>query len=400
MCSTKKWFLALVVVAQAAAQSAVSVVGPGIVPAAFNGIPISNAFQNPVWLAANPAGALYITSNGQSQLVDGMLLQLPPTGGLVARSNIPVANQIATDLMGNLYSVSRLQGCVKRNLAVYAGVCHTGFGDPPGVSTGDGGPAGRAQLAGPGALAADGKANLYIWEEYTSRLRRVGPDGNITTAVQMAMSFAVGHMTAGQDGELYLSGYTVSELGPPAVFRLTGNQLVRVMTMPEDRQSDDFAVDSDGNVYTSDCTGCESPTVVQINRQGQRRRILAGTTFRRTITSLAFDRAGSLFIATASRDRNGNDWGGEARIWKATGVGRPLPACTYTTTPAALTAPAAGGVLTIAVSTDASCGWIPAVGGQSAGDLTIAALGAPFLSGNATITVTVRQNTARRAIWS
>lgn len=391
----KIWVLAALSVAQAAAQTAVTVVGPGTVPASFNGVPISNAFQNPVWLASQPSGALYITSNVQAHLIDGMLLNLPAAGSLTARTNVPSANEITTDLAGNLYSHSRLRNCISRNLTVYAGVCHTGFGDPPLLSTGDGGPAIRAQLADPSAIAADGKGNLYIWEDFTSRIRRVGPDGIIATVVQMPLSFTVKHMAIGPDDQLYASGYTTSVVGASSIYRLAGNQLTRVVTMPEDAQSDDFAIDSEGNFYTSDCSICDNPTVVRINRQGQRTRILTSNTFRGEITALAFDRAGSLFIATGLKDRKGNGFSssGESRIWKAAGVGKALPSCTYSVTPAALTAPAAGGVLTVAVNTDASCAWTAQPGAQSASELTIAPFGAPFLSGPAALTVTVRQNT-------
>ena len=47
--------------------------------------------------------------------------------------------------------------------------------------SGDGGPADKAQLNGPYGLAVDGENNVFIGDSETSRIRRVDPDGTITT---------------------------------------------------------------------------------------------------------------------------------------------------------------------------------------------------------------------------
>ncbi|MEW5974450.1 MAG: putative Ig domain-containing protein [Acidobacteriota bacterium] len=48
-------------------------------------------------------------------------------------------------------------------------------------SSGDGGPALQAQLAGPGGVAVDGQGNLYVAETHGHRVRKVTLDGRITT---------------------------------------------------------------------------------------------------------------------------------------------------------------------------------------------------------------------------
>lgn len=98
----RKFLLVSIWAVQAAtAQSLGTVIGPGAVPASYNGAPIWNAFQNPVWLATTPNGALYLTSNMEPHLIDGMLLQLPLAVGLTTRLNTPVGNQITTELAGD-----------------------------------------------------------------------------------------------------------------------------------------------------------------------------------------------------------------------------------------------------------------------------------------------------------
>ena len=60
------------------------------------------------------------------------------------------------------------------NLAAFAGTGQPGF-------SGDGGPADKAQLNGPYGLAIDGEDNVFIGDYENSRIRRVDPDGTITT---------------------------------------------------------------------------------------------------------------------------------------------------------------------------------------------------------------------------
>ena len=60
------------------------------------------------------------------------------------------------------------------NLAAFAGTGKPGF-------SGDGGPANKAQLNGPYGLAIDGEDNVFIGDYENSRIRRVDPDGAITT---------------------------------------------------------------------------------------------------------------------------------------------------------------------------------------------------------------------------
>ena len=60
------------------------------------------------------------------------------------------------------------------NLAAFAGTGQPGF-------SGDGGPADKAQLNGPYGLAIDGEDNMFIGDYENSRIRRVDPDGTITT---------------------------------------------------------------------------------------------------------------------------------------------------------------------------------------------------------------------------
>ena len=89
------------------------------------------------------------------------------------------AEGLATDPAGNVY-IAEAQGHRVRQVSP-AGVIRTIAGTgQPGFS-GDGGPADAAQLNAPYGLAFDNRGNLYIADLGNARVRRVAPDGTIST---------------------------------------------------------------------------------------------------------------------------------------------------------------------------------------------------------------------------
>lgn len=72
-----------------------------------------------------------------------------------------------------LWSVA-LGACLAQTITTVAGTGEPGFG-------GDGGPATRALLNDQGALALDGRGNLYLHDEINIRIRKVAPSGIIST---------------------------------------------------------------------------------------------------------------------------------------------------------------------------------------------------------------------------
>jgi sugar lactone lactonase YvrE len=86
---------------------------------------------------------------------------------------------LAIDAAGNLYIIDgnsvRMVNAATGIITTIAGTFATaGF-------FGDGGPAAKAQLAGPVALAFDSAGNLYIADNFNNRVRRVDTNGIITT---------------------------------------------------------------------------------------------------------------------------------------------------------------------------------------------------------------------------
>ena len=95
-----------------------------------------------------------------------------------ALSNMPYG--VAVDAIGNLYIADTYNNCIRKVdgagiISTIAGVCEI-----PGYS-GDGGQATAAHLSRPSGVAIDAARNLYIADTANNRIRKVTPDGVITT---------------------------------------------------------------------------------------------------------------------------------------------------------------------------------------------------------------------------
>jgi sugar lactone lactonase YvrE len=153
----------------------------------------------------------------------------------------------------------------------------TTFAGTSGGFSGDGGPATAAKLDGPTAVAVDGKGNVYIADINNNRVRRVGPDGTITTIAgtgvggfsgdggpaTSAQLFAPEGVAVDGQGTVYIADRNnglVRKIGPNGVITtFAGTMSARsgigdggpatsaVLLAP-----DAVAVDGRGNVYIAD----------------------------------------------------------------------------------------------------------------------------------------------------
>jgi len=195
---------------------------------------------------------------------------------LTSRISFPVG--LAFNPSGNLIFADSLNSRLRSlspasAVQSIAGTSFTGFG-------GEGGPALAALLNSPRGIAIDRGGNIYVADTSNHRVRRINPGGLITTVA--------GTGTAGFSGD-----------GGP------GNQAR--LSSP-----DDVAISPDGDIYIADASNYR---IRKISANGTISTFAGNGTLRRTgdnvpataaslqrPVALAFDAAGTLFIAEANGD--------------------------------------------------------------------------------------------------
>jgi uncharacterized protein (TIGR03437 family) len=144
----------------------------------------------PLTLALDSAGALYIADyiNNRVRKVtsDGVITTVAGGGTAGALINAPATSTalgrvsgVAVDGAGEIFLSDSDNACVWKVdvngvISRYAGTGVQGF-------SGDGGPAVDAELEVPWGLALDGAGSLYIADEIGNRVRKVSPDGAISS---------------------------------------------------------------------------------------------------------------------------------------------------------------------------------------------------------------------------
>ena len=171
-----------------------TVAGTGSPGFSGDGGPATAAQLNyPHGVKADAFGNLYIadTNNQRVRKMDpnGIITTVAGSGtpgfsgdgtpATSAQLNSPY--DVATDTPGNLYIAD--QGNYRIRRVGQDGRIATLAGTGSCCYSGDGGPAASAQLNTPFAVAADNSGNVYIADSNNSRVRRVAPNGTITTVV-------------------------------------------------------------------------------------------------------------------------------------------------------------------------------------------------------------------------
>lgn len=195
-----------------------TIAGTGTAGFSGDGGPASTAQLNfPYGLAAGPAGELYVADLGNNRVrrigPDGGIATVagrgsPGTvgeGGLAVEAALLTPRNVAVDAAGNLY-ISEFEGHRVRKvvpdgrITTVAGTGTRGF-------SGDGGFAILAQIAFPAGLAVDSSGTLFIADSQNQRLRRVTPGGIITTLLGGIPGSALQTPTAvgvNRDGAVYV----------------------------------------------------------------------------------------------------------------------------------------------------------------------------------------------------
>ena len=141
-------------------------------------------------LAVNKTGALFLADSTRVRQVspDGIIRTLAGNGyasfsgdgGPVTRAMLDRPVAVTTDRTGNVFILdSPFYSRIRK--VIPDGTINTVAGNGSQGYSGDGGPAIDAALFQPQGLAADAAGDLFIADLYNNRLRKVSPDGIITT---------------------------------------------------------------------------------------------------------------------------------------------------------------------------------------------------------------------------
>jgi len=140
-------------------------------------------------LAVDTAGNLYFAESSNNRVrkraPDGTVTTVAGTGGTgysgdggpATGALLSSPSDVAIDAGGSLYIADRGNGRIRR--VTPAGIISTVAGGGPPGTTGDGGPATNAALNNPESVGVDTAGNFYIG--FTSRVRKVSAAGIITT---------------------------------------------------------------------------------------------------------------------------------------------------------------------------------------------------------------------------
>ena len=157
-----------------------------------DGGPATSAELNqPVGVAVDATGSLYIAEEFNHRIrkvsPGGIITTVAGNGvpgfsgdgGPATGASLNQPQGVAVDAAGNLYIADTLNQRIRK--VSPAGIITTVAGNGNSGFSGDGGPATSASLFTPGGIAVDAFGNLYIADTRNERIRKVSPDGIITT---------------------------------------------------------------------------------------------------------------------------------------------------------------------------------------------------------------------------
>jgi uncharacterized protein (TIGR03437 family) len=145
----------------------------------------------PWGLAMDAAGNLYIADQGNNAIrrvdTSGIITTVAGNGhggfsgdgGPATKAMLSQPMAVAVDASGNLYIADAFNNRIR--FVTANGTISTLAGTGPGTYTGDGGPASQATLHQPDGLVLDAAGNLFVADKINFAVRKISPNGTITT---------------------------------------------------------------------------------------------------------------------------------------------------------------------------------------------------------------------------
>ncbi|QGZ42739.1 sugar lactone lactonase YvrE [Pseudoduganella flava] len=260
------------------------------VPGVADGAAAQAVFSDPFGIAAGPRGTVYVADGGDANRIrtiapDGRVATLAggtegyaDGKGAAAHFNTPSA--VALDHQGNLYVADTGNHAIRKvspdgTVTTLAGNGQPGDADGKGAA---------ARFNGPVGIAVDDAGIVYVADTYNDRIRRIAPDGTVTTiagsgqpgdddgpAAAAAFDTPSGIAVA-PDGTLF-----VADTGNHAVRRIGTDGVVTTVAVPPQgerrailRRPMGIAVTRDGYLYVTAGAGGR---VLQVAPDGEYRPI-------------------------------------------------------------------------------------------------------------------------------
>ncbi len=284
--------------------------------------PTLAAFADPFGIAITDDGVIYVADAGESNRIrklapDGSVTTFAGSvegfaDGQGAQAAFNAPSGLAIDAKGNLFVADTGNNRIRK--ITPQGLVSTLAGD--GTAGHADGAAAQAEFDGPVGITVDALGNVYVTDTYNDRIRKIAPDGNVSTVAGAGLGYIDGPasdalfdtpcgIVVAADGALI-----VADTGNQRLRKIANGQVTTLPSVfseeanPADlRKPVGLALTHDGFLYV---TELDRARVVQIAPDGRARVIAGGTPgyaddgndarFNQT-TGLTIDRHGDLYVA-------------------------------------------------------------------------------------------------------
>ncbi|MCI0625520.1 MAG: IPT/TIG domain-containing protein [Acidobacteria bacterium] len=157
------------------------------------------------YFASQQGRVFRVTANGSLTAIAGTGVPgYGGDGGPALSAGLGYVADLAMDSIGNLFVADTGNHRIRK--VTPAGIISTVAGRGTGNFTGDGGPAVEAQLDYPSGIVVDGAGNLFIADASNHRIRKVTPEGLITTVAGTGRTGPDGCAFHGDGAEAVFAG--------------------------------------------------------------------------------------------------------------------------------------------------------------------------------------------------
>jgi sugar lactone lactonase YvrE len=214
--------------------------GNGLTRFAGDGGPaVAASIAGTAGVAVAPSGDVYIAEQNSSVVrrvaPNGIITTFagggtvsPGDGGAATSALLQQPTGVAVDAAGNLYIAELLGHRVRK--VTPAGIISTVAGNGQGLTAGDGAAATSASIYRPAAVALDSSGNIYVAETLGFRVRRVAPNGIISTVAGGGSDGSGGTGSATNAFLNQPSGVAIGPAGDLYITELVGHRVRQVTT--------------------------------------------------------------------------------------------------------------------------------------------------------------------------